>query len=286
MRDYAKFVATFWTGETGKKFRGDPRLQVMAVYLFTCPNSNMLGLYYLPLPTIAHELGWTTEGASKALRRVSEGGFAHFDPISECVWVPEMARFQVGDNLSEKDNRCRGVQREYESLPKNPFLGDFFDKYKDIFHLSKRRDSTSPFEAPCKPLRSQEQEQEQEQDKTHTSLDSDCLIVWSAWKQAHPAARDRPGRSALKAIKAALRDGYSVEICCKACVGIHKDPWEGRVDYLDIEHAIALDAIERFARYADEDPAKLRRETPEQERNRKHDEWCREQTERQLSSHG
>jgi hypothetical protein len=38
---------------------------------------------------------------------------------------------------------------------------DFYKRYADAFHLPE----PSPFEAPSKPLRSQEQEQEQEQDQ-------------------------------------------------------------------------------------------------------------------------
>jgi hypothetical protein len=50
MRDYAKVAPTFWNGETGKKIRELGRdAQVVALYLITCPSSNWIGLYYLPL---------------------------------------------------------------------------------------------------------------------------------------------------------------------------------------------------------------------------------------------
>ena len=98
MREYAKVAPQFWTGTTGKRLRGMGRdVQVVALYLVTCPSANMLGLYYLPLPTLCHEIGMKPEGALKALRRVSEGGFATYDTASEHVWVKEMARFQIGE---------------------------------------------------------------------------------------------------------------------------------------------------------------------------------------------
>jgi hypothetical protein len=70
MRDYAIAHSRFWTGDTGKLLRRLGRdYQVVGFYLFTCHNANMIGLYYLPLPTLCHEVGGLTlEGASKVLR--------------------------------------------------------------------------------------------------------------------------------------------------------------------------------------------------------------------------
>jgi hypothetical protein len=68
-RDFAIVKSSFWTGETGRKLRaagGDA--QRVAMYLITCGSSNMIGLYYLPLPVMCHEIGITLQGASKALR--------------------------------------------------------------------------------------------------------------------------------------------------------------------------------------------------------------------------
>jgi hypothetical protein len=45
----------------------------------------------------------------------------------------------------------------------------FYKRYKDAYHLPNPKPLASPFEAPCKPLRSQEQEQDQEQDKRKTA---------------------------------------------------------------------------------------------------------------------
>ena len=168
MRDYSKVAPQFWTGETGRKFRGDHRTQVIALYLITCPSANMIGLYYLPMPVMCHEIGSPLEGASKGLRSLSEGGFAHYDDDSETVWVPEMAVYQMGPTLSEKDNQIKGIVRLLETYRKSPFANCFYDKYKESYHLPDMDFSKplrSPFEAPSKPLRSQEQEQEQEQEQ-------------------------------------------------------------------------------------------------------------------------
>src|SRR5690242_1093322 len=104
MREYAKVSGGFWIGETGKQLRGAGcDAQLVALYLLTCPSSNMLGLYYLPMPTLCHEIG----SPSKALRRVCETGFAFYDDLSEHVWIPEMARRQIGATLDPKDKRVK-----------------------------------------------------------------------------------------------------------------------------------------------------------------------------------
>lgn len=160
MRDYGKIIPTFWTGDTGRMLRDAGRdAQLVALYLLTGPSANMIGLYHLPLPLLCHHLKMTTEGASKALRRVQEAGFAYFEGVTETVFVPHMARIQIGDTLKIADNRHKNVLKELRNWRKSRFLKDFYDIYATSFNLP----SDLVSEAPSKPLRSQEQEQEQEQ---------------------------------------------------------------------------------------------------------------------------
>ncbi|MDC4397626.1 hypothetical protein OHV36_02505 [Acinetobacter baumannii] len=172
MRDYGKVSPHFWTGTTGKKLRQTPEGLIVAMYLMTSPHANMLGLYYMPLLYIAHETGLGFEGASKGLQSACEAGFCSYDEATETVWVHEMARFQVAESLKPADNRCKNVQKEYDSLPSSPYLSSFFDKYAQAFCMTQKRGENtkidSPFEAPYEPLRSQEQEQEQEQERENT----------------------------------------------------------------------------------------------------------------------
>ncbi|TFW15947.1 hypothetical protein [Duganella callida] len=174
MRDYSKVGPQFWNGRTGKalKAKGSEAV-IVGMYLMTCQHANMLGLYYLNKAYIAVDTGLGLEGASKGLQWACEVGFCSYDEASEVVWVTEMALYQIGEQLELKDNRCKGVQREYDSVPENPFLSAFYERYAKVFHMTNRRvpevESTSPLQAPSKPLPSQEQEQEQEQEKNNTS---------------------------------------------------------------------------------------------------------------------
>ncbi len=162
---------------------------IVALYLLSCPHANMIGLYYIPKMLISHETGLTVQGASKGLQRAFEGGFCAYDDASETVWVYEMARFQIGDQLSQKDKRVKGVNNSYQSLHNNPFLYDFYLKYKDKFHLEKPRG----LEAPSKPLRSQEQEQEQDIVKsTNVLLSSNSTRRQLAGDQSTPVRNSIP----------------------------------------------------------------------------------------------
>lgn len=160
MHEYRKVGPTFWTGDTGKKLRAaGPEALIVATYLMTCPHSNMLGLYYVAPLYIAHETGLGLEGAMKGLARACEAGFCHYDTPSEMVWVPEMAAYQIAEQLEAKDNRCKGIQRDYDALPENPFLTLFYERYAQAFNLSacrgkapkKAKPLRSPSRAPSKP---------------------------------------------------------------------------------------------------------------------------------------
>lgn len=151
MRAYGKLAPQFWTGETGKTIRAaGPQVQVIALYLVTSPSATMLGLYYLPLPTLCHEVGCSRQAAQKALGVLSRADFARYDERTEFVWVPNMARFQIGENLKPGDKRIAGIIKAIEGLKHTPFFEDFLIRYQRIFQL----DGADPTDAPSMPLRS------------------------------------------------------------------------------------------------------------------------------------
>ncbi len=164
MRSYAVLAPTFWTGPTGRAIRKlGPEVQVLALYLISAPTSNMSGLYYIPLPTLCHETGCPSEGASKALRSLVEVGFCEYDEATEHVWIPEMAKWQIGESLDPRDNRIKAILRTLKSLANSPFINRFLDKYAALFHLENVETLRRGSEAPSMPLRSQDQDQDQDQ---------------------------------------------------------------------------------------------------------------------------
>ena len=175
MREYAKVTPCFWTGRTGRGLRKDPDAQITALYLMTSQHANMLGLYYCPVAYIVADTGLTEEGAYKALQRLSEERFCTYDWESEWVWVHEMARFQIADQLKANDKQVFGIRNELEKIPSLRIKKDFIEKYRKAFHIESPK-KPSPSEGPSKPLRSQEQEQEQEQEPEQEVLAPTVLV--------------------------------------------------------------------------------------------------------------
>ena len=226
MRDYGKVSPKFWTGDTGRALKaGGHEAVLVALYLMTTQHANMLGLYFLSKTYIAVDTPLGFEGASKGLARCCEAGFCMYDELTEMVWIPEMASYQIGEQLDAKDNRCKGVQREYDALPRNPFLAPFYERYGKAFHMTscrgevakKVRGSKAPSKgsrAAQKPLRSQEQEQEQEQEHEQDQEQEQENEQGGAGGRAsrsRPAQPKTPAALAFDAYAVAYRDRYQAE---------------------------------------------------------------------------
>jgi len=215
MRPYAKFTASFWIGGTGRQLRkhGAPA-QLLALYLMSCPMSNMIGLYYLPKAIIAHETGLSMEVVDEALLCNIEAGFCRYDEESQMVWVPEMARFQVEAQLAPKDKRTTGIQAEYDRLPDNPFLGPFYAKYAAAFCMNRRRrgsmEAYDPEEEAAKgpPCQEQEQEQKQKQNQKQNKnrANTSVLAAVSVADDAHQASQATRSKADAAVAKLLLRE--------------------------------------------------------------------------------
>jgi hypothetical protein len=164
MREYSKIYRHLWVNHPDNKIHQlDNQTRFLAIYLVSNPHVNMIGMYYLPLPIIAHEMRIPLEGALEGLQRLFEVGYATYDDQTEYIWVHDMASEQIDAQLKSTDNRVKAINETYRSLPNLPFLSNFYDKYADAFHLEERRVCERGFKAPSKPLRSQEQEQKHKQ---------------------------------------------------------------------------------------------------------------------------
>lgn len=136
MRDYAKVSPLFWTRGSGKRLRGDADGQVLALYLVTCPAANMIGIYYVPLVAIAHETGLGIERATQATSRLATAGFAFYDDEHELAWVPNMASYQIGDELKVGDKRRGGpIRAELDKIGRHPYVRAFWNRYGEAYGL-------------------------------------------------------------------------------------------------------------------------------------------------------
>lgn len=146
MRDYGQVSPTFWTRGSGKKLRGNPIAQLVAIYLCTAPGANAIGLYYLPRVVIAHDTGIPIAQIDAALAAIETAGFAFYDAAVDLVYVPNGAEYQIGDALSAGDRRRPLVLRELKRAGSHRFAGMFREQYGDAYNLAPSDDKS------CKPI--------------------------------------------------------------------------------------------------------------------------------------
>lgn len=170
MRKYASIPPRIWQSDI-KAVRGDLEAIAVHYHLTTCGHANMIGLYYIPVAYISHEIGFPMEGASKGLNSLIQAGLCSYDFDKDLVWVHDMASDQVAPQLSPKDKRVSGIAGQLAMFPICPITLGFYAKYRVPYHLHDERvleDFEVAFdgnqEAPSEPLRSQKQKQDQKQD--------------------------------------------------------------------------------------------------------------------------
>ena len=142
----------FWLARsaTGAAIRrSGPYATLVALYLVTNPRATMLGLYDLPVHSLHHDTGLSEEEARTALEAVCATGFAEYCAEEETVWIPEMARFQIGLELKPKDTRRVRVASELKHFEGSRFYPKFLERYGRVYGLAKG--STTATEPPDTP---------------------------------------------------------------------------------------------------------------------------------------
>ena len=143
MRSFAKISPRFWTpiSKARQFIRNEgPEVLLVAVYLQSCPMSNALGLFYLPLAVISHETGLSTEQVLQCLAALEKAGFAEYCEQEQVVWIPGMAAEQVGRGLKPQDHRVKWIQRELQLLEESRFYGAFLARYGTAYNLLREVD--------------------------------------------------------------------------------------------------------------------------------------------------
>lgn len=135
MRSYAQLSPTFWTHGAGRKLRGNTEAIALVVYLMSAPSSNLIGLYYVPLVSICHELGLTAAQVHSALAIPAVAEVVQYDSEAEVAWLPDRAREELGDSLKPKDKRLGAVQRELAAFAYHRFAAAFRARYGVAYGL-------------------------------------------------------------------------------------------------------------------------------------------------------
>ena len=139
MREYSKVSPRFWIDEVGRKIKKHGiECRLISIYLLTCPSSNMIGMYYLPLSTISNETGISLVKVNRVMSQLKAINFCDYDDYMEHVWVKDMARHQIGE-LKDKDNRIKYCNKEYKNLPNLIFSEEFYEVYFKFLGLFEKK---------------------------------------------------------------------------------------------------------------------------------------------------
>jgi hypothetical protein len=138
---------------SGRKLRGHPFAQIVAAYCITAPTCNGLGLYYLPLGTIASDTGLTLEQVREGVAKMAEADFAYHDEEYDLVWIPEQAKYDLGASLKPTDRKHAYVIRQLKGFGRHRFVRQFLHRYAEAYNLPPLQEERkipvgSPFEAP------------------------------------------------------------------------------------------------------------------------------------------
>jgi hypothetical protein len=148
VRSYASVAPTFWTRGSGKKLRGHPSAQIIALYLMTSPHMSMIGICSLALPTLCHETGLSEADVRAGLAKCATEDIAHWDEDAELVWVPALARYQIGEEIKigkggRPDAKGRGVERALALFKGHSFYQLFLERYADAYRLTHLKQGVS-----------------------------------------------------------------------------------------------------------------------------------------------
>lgn len=291
--EFRRMLPSFWDGETGRALQAQgPEAVVAAMFLVTNRLSNPIGHYMMPAAYLAAHWpeglsGSPIEGASKGLRRASEGGFCLWDEPTGWVLVPGAAAIQIRESLAPGDKRVQWVRRMVDACRKSPWQWHFLQRYREAFHLqdveepeAPSKGHRSPIEARPRPRPSPSPRLEEvgasppstaKAPKAMTAKDlrdrepniSEAASVFLYWVDTMEKA---PGSTRLtkarhRLITARQKEGYSEEQMRQAIDGCRASPHhrgenETGTVYDSLELILRSGAkVEQFMGYAHSGPA-------------------------------
>jgi len=121
---------------SGKKLRGKPWAQLVALYLMSNSESSMIGLYYISRRKIVEEVGMPDAEFEKAIHEVEDVSIAFYDAQEELVFLPEGARHQIGPVLKAGDRKRTNVLKQLEVFGNHPFVAQWIRRYHEPYALS------------------------------------------------------------------------------------------------------------------------------------------------------
>lgn len=197
MAAYAKVRPTLWAELQAV---ADLRARLLAVYLQTNERAaeEPYGVYRLPLEQAGADLGMDPAAVLTGMRQLQAAQWSYYDVPTGWLWVVNHAAEQLLPEgrkpLLPRDNAVRAANKWYDALPSNPWLGPFYEHYRELLHLRRRRqpdlldgegiligNPTQALVLPTPPSVPQE----------HVQRQYDFEVLWDAYPKAGKVAKQK-----------------------------------------------------------------------------------------------
>jgi hypothetical protein len=152
MREYGVIQTAYWTDDKIAALSTPAKL--LGAYLLTCPHSNAIGCFRLPMGYISEDLRWDTDTVQDALGELSGIGFICRDNATGWTLIRKFLEF----NTIENPNVGKACMRMVDAVPPafphfdllitalEPYEKRFPDGYLDVLRerAAKGRANPSP----------------------------------------------------------------------------------------------------------------------------------------------
>jgi hypothetical protein len=199
----------------------DLRARLLGLYLVTNQQAveHPYGVYRLPLDIAGGELGMEPEAVLIGLRQLQARKWAFYDIPSRWLWVVNHAAEQLLPEgrkpLLPRDNAVRAANRWYDALPSNPWLGPFYEHYRELLHLRRRRepdlltDDTGAL-VIGDPVKALALPEPPKLPHAHVQRQYDFEVLWDAYPKAGKVAKQK-ARDAWMRLEPAPRMDHVAE---------------------------------------------------------------------------
>jgi len=159
MRDYGTVHTQFWIHPIYSKLSITAKL--IAVYLLTCPHTNMLGCFRLPEEYISVDLLLDKPNVHKALEELIKVNFLSMDFQQGWILIHSFLEW----NPIENPNQAKHIIKIFE---KTPSQLNIYPKLIEILSSASEQfseDFQNRLQTLAEPFRNQEQKQDQKQEQ-------------------------------------------------------------------------------------------------------------------------
>ena len=276
MRIYGSIHVSFW-GNNQIQALSD-QSKVLAIYLLTCPHSNMLGCFRLPDGYITEDLRWDIQTVKKAFHELADIDFLTRDEQTGWLVIHDFLKW----NPIQNSRQGIGIHKLFEGVPTHSTvfkplvkgLLKYGDRLEKPFRNRLETLQTFPetLSDDCLTDKDQNQDQEQNQKKIFMSSEPDVDLlsseninfdkpkIISFKSQAEEVLQFlnektgrayRPVETNLKLIMARLKSGASLAECFQVIAKKTRE-WKSDAKMVEYLRPATLFNATKFEQYVGE----------------------------------